>query len=61
VRALQRLRGVKAEGGDRGDFYVPPAPINMLFAGALAAEARLIEAGIDMPVGSSVLCLARKA
>jgi ubiquinone/menaquinone biosynthesis C-methylase UbiE len=61
VRALQRLRGVKAEGGDRGDFYVPPSPINMLLAGALAVEARLIEAGINMPVGSSVVCLARKA
>ena len=61
VRALQRLRGAKAEGGNRGDFYVPPAPINALFSGALAVEARLIEAGINMPVGSSVLCLARKA
>jgi SAM-dependent methyltransferase len=60
VRALQRMRGLKAEGGERGDFYVPPAPINALFSGALAVEARLIEAGIDMPIGSSVLCLARK-
>ena len=60
VRALQRLRGLQAEGGRRGDFYVPPAPINMMFAGALAVEASLIKAGINMPVGSSVLCLARK-
>ena len=60
VRALQRLRGVKAEGGTRGDFYLPPAPINALFSGALALEAALIKAGVNMPIGSSVLCLARK-
>ena len=60
VRALQRLRGVKPEGGERGDFYVPPAPVNALFYGALAVEAMLIAAGIDMPAGSSLLCLARK-
>jgi SAM-dependent methyltransferase len=60
VRALQRLRGLKEEGGPRGDFYVPPAPINALFSGALAVEAALIKAGLDMPIGSSVLCLARK-
>lgn len=61
VRALQRLRGVKADGGARGDFYVPPAPVNSLFSGALAAEAALIRAGLNMPFGSSLLCLARKA
>lgn len=60
VRALQRLRGVKADGGERGDFYVLPAPVNSLFSGALALEARLIAAGLNMPVGSSLLCLARK-
>ncbi len=38
VRVLQRLRGVKASAENRGDFYVPPAPINALFAGALALE-----------------------
>ena len=60
VRALQRLRGEKAEAENKGDFYVPPAPINALFSGALALEAKIIEAGIDMPVGSSLLCLAKK-
>jgi SAM-dependent methyltransferase len=60
VRVLQRLRGVKADGGNKGDFHVPPAPINALFSGALALESKLVEAGIDMPVGSSLLCLARK-
>jgi len=60
ARALQRLRGVRDGGGPRGDFYVPPAPVNALFSGALALEAGVIDAGINMPVGSSVLCLARK-
>lgn len=60
VRALQRLRGVKPEGGERGDFYVPPAPVNAVFSGALTAESKLIAVGIDMPVGSSLLCLAGK-
>lgn len=60
VRALQQLRGVKADEENKGDFYVPPAPINALFSGALALESKIIEAGINMPVGSSLLCLAKK-
>jgi hypothetical protein len=60
VRTYQRLRGVPESGQGAGDFYVPPAPINALFAGALALEARALHLGIDMPAGSSLLCLARK-
>lgn len=60
VRAIQRLRGVKPEAQTDGDFYVPPAPVNAAFSGILAVEAKLIGAGMDMPVGSSLLCLARK-
>ena len=60
VRVLQRLRGERAGAENKGDFYVPPAPINALFSGALALEARVIHAGLDMPVGSSLLCLAKK-
>ena len=60
VRALQRLRGEKAEEENRGDFYVPPPPVNVLFSGALALESKIVGAGIDMPVGSSLLCLAKK-
>ena len=60
VRALQRMRGEKADADNKGDFYVPPAPINALFSGALALESKIIEAGIDMPIGSSLLCLAKK-
>ena len=60
VRAAQRMRGVKSGENNRGDFYVPAAPINAFLAGTLAAEALLVHAGVDMPVGSSLLCLARK-
>jgi SAM-dependent methyltransferase len=60
VRALQRLRGIKADGDNKGDLSVPPAPINALFSGALALESKIVGAGIDMPVGSSLLCLAKK-
>jgi hypothetical protein len=60
VRALQRLRGEKMGADNKGDFYVPPAPINALLSAALSLEAKIIAAGIDMPVGSSLLCLARK-
>jgi SAM-dependent methyltransferase len=60
VRALQRLRGVKPEADNRGDFYMPPEPVNALLSRALILESKLIAAGINMPFGSSVLCLARK-
>ena len=60
VRALQRMRGVKAGTDNKGDFYVPPAPVNVLFSGLLAIESKIVEAGIDMPIGSSLLCLATK-
>ena len=60
VRVFQRLRGVKVDGDNKGDFHVPPAPINALFSGVLAIESAIIAAGMDMPVGSSLLCLAQK-
>ena len=60
VRALQRLRGVKAQQDNTGDFYVPPAPVNALFSGLLALESKIVATGIDMPIGSSLLCLAKK-
>jgi ubiquinone/menaquinone biosynthesis C-methylase UbiE len=60
VRTIQRMRGLKVEEDNTGDFYVPPAPINALFSGALTLESKFIAAGLDMPVGSSLLCLAKK-
>lgn len=60
VRALQRMRGLKAEEANKGDFYVPPAPVNALLSGVLGLESRLVASGVNMPIGSSLLCLARK-
>jgi SAM-dependent methyltransferase len=60
VRALQRLRGLKSAHENRGDFYLPPAPVNALLSGLLALESAVVAAGIDMPIGSSLLCLADK-
>ena len=60
VRGFQRLRGLKSEDHNPGDFYVPPAPVNALLSGALAIESILVACGVNMPVGSSLLCLARK-
>ena len=60
ARFAQRARGLKTGEQNKGDFHVPPAPINLLLAGVLAVESALVGAGIDMPAGSSLLCLARK-
>jgi SAM-dependent methyltransferase len=60
VRALQRLRGLKGGRENKGDFYVPPSPLNALFSGLLAVESKVVGTGIDMPIGSSLLCLAKK-
>ena len=60
VRTIQRVRGVKSTGENEGDLSVPARPINALFTAALTLEAKLVAAGFDMPVGSSVLCLATK-
>lgn len=56
VRAAQRLRGAEAKVAD---IAIPPAPINALLSALLALEAHVVE-HIAMPVGSSILCLARK-
>jgi SAM-dependent methyltransferase len=60
VRALQRIRGLERANRTRGDFRLPPPPVNWLLAKALGIEASAIAAGVDMPFGSSLLCLARK-
>jgi SAM-dependent methyltransferase len=56
VRLAQRVTGHR-ESDD--EISIPPAPINTLFAAALAAEAAALRL-VDMPAGSSLLALARK-
>ena len=52
----------RAEGGDqnRGDFYVPPGPVNACSPAPLPSNPPSSPPALNMPVGSSLLCLARK-
>jgi SAM-dependent methyltransferase len=56
ARTWQRLRGTRAQSPDA---QVPSAPVNTLLAAALHVESVLVRR-VSLPVGSSVLCLARK-
>ena len=58
VRFIQRLTGLSEERAET-DIRVPPAPVNALLSGLLAIEAMLMR-WTNMPIGSSLLCLARK-
>lgn len=62
VRLVQRLRGLPAsddvESATR-EITIPPEPLNALFSGVLLTEAALAR-WIDLPFGSSIICLARK-
>jgi SAM-dependent methyltransferase len=58
-RALQRRRGLKAEGETEQEITVPFAPLNALLTAAVRAESLWLR-WFDEPFGSSLLCLARK-
>jgi SAM-dependent methyltransferase len=59
VRTGQRLIGLAAPEDAGTDIAVPPAPVNAALSALLALEAGALR-HVDMPVGSSLLCLARK-
>jgi ubiquinone/menaquinone biosynthesis C-methylase UbiE len=56
VRTLQRLTGWPVPGIE---LAIPSAPVNTVLAGVLAMEAGVVRR-VNVPFGSSVLCLARK-
>jgi len=58
VRWRDRVTGRAREASD-ADLQVPPAPVNGALALALAVESGLLR-WMDLPIGSSLLCLARK-
>ena len=58
-RTWQRTRGLPHREQARSDFRLPPAAINRLLAGLLWLEAAVV-ARMDLPFGSTVVCLARK-
>ena len=58
-RLWQRRRGVRKEPEAQFDILVPPAPINAIMTAALRLESLWLR-WFDLPLGSSLLCLARK-
>jgi SAM-dependent methyltransferase len=59
TRTWQRLKGETSQSALESDLTVPSAPTNTLLTAALSAEARALRL-MDMPIGSSILCMARK-
>lgn len=58
-RTWQKLRGVTHPEELLREISVPAKPVNTALTGLLAVEARALRS-VDMPIGSSILCLARK-
>lgn len=59
VRTFQRAIGLASPEKAHREISIPPAPVNALLSSLLALEARAIRR-VDMPFGSSLLCLAEK-
>jgi len=57
VRLKQRLSGAHVESQE--EITVPPAPVNAMLSGLLAAEAAALRV-VNMPLGSSLLAVAVK-
>ena len=56
VRLVQRLRGHEES---QAEIAVPPAPVNLALSGLLAVEAAALRV-VNMPLGTSLLAVARK-
>jgi len=59
IRTAHRRRGLASEAEAQQEISVPPAPINALLSGVLFLESVWLRY-FDSPVGSSLVCLARK-
>lgn len=59
VRALQRWQGGGQAAASATEISVPVAPVNAALTTLLVGESWLLRA-VNMPVGSSIICLARK-
>jgi SAM-dependent methyltransferase len=59
VRTLHRRRGLAKETDAEQEIAVPPAPVNAALSAVLFIESLWLRT-FDAPVGSSILCLARK-
>jgi SAM-dependent methyltransferase len=58
VRLRDRWSGRAAEASD-ADLQVPPAPVNALLSMAVGLDGALLRV-MNLPIGSSLMCLARK-
>jgi SAM-dependent methyltransferase len=59
VRTAQRMIGLATPEEAGTDVVIPPAPFNALLSALLWCEGRALRK-VDMPIGSSLLCVARK-
>lgn len=59
TRSWQRFKGDTSQSAIESDMTIPAAPINATLAAVLSAEARALRL-VNMPIGSSILCMARK-
>ena len=59
VRVAQRLMGLATPEEAGTDLSLPPRPINAVLTAVLEFEALVLRV-VDMPIGSSLLCVARK-
>ena len=59
VRALQRWQGGGQAAASATEISVPLAPVNAVLSALLLVESRFLRV-VDMPIGSSIICLARK-
>ena len=59
VRMMQRLGGILSEEEHSSDLAIPPRAVNATLTALLQLEARALR-HVDMPIGSSLLCVARK-
>jgi hypothetical protein len=61
VRMWHRMtaEGGKVEAGE-GEITVPVAPVNAALTALVSLEAMALRA-VNMPIGSSLMCLARKS
>lgn len=60
ARAWQRWRAGGTAAVSEAEIRIPPAPVNAVLTAMLWLESRLVRA-VSLPVGSSILCVARKA
>jgi hypothetical protein len=58
MRSFDRVTG-RTVSGATADLAIPPAPVNVAFDAALRAESALLRRA-NLPIGSSILCVARK-